>query len=174
MIPSFCPQCGTELGERRIEGRDRKWCGSCERPVYRNAVPCAGVTVLDGDRVLLVQRTAPPGEGEWSIPAGHLEVEEEPRVGAARELKEETGLSIDPAALTLLETAQLDSLGEKHVVSVGYAASVADVTGTPEAGSDAAAVEWVPLDGLAERPLRPHVEQRVRVRFARWPTSGSS
>jgi ADP-ribose pyrophosphatase YjhB (NUDIX family) len=161
VIPSYCPQCGTELGERRVEDRDRKWCGSCERPVYRNAVPCAGVTVLDGDRVLLVQRSVPPGEGSWATPAGHLEVEEEPRVGAARELEEETGLSVDPAALVLLEATQLEQFGEKHVVSVGYAASAADVTGTPEAGSDAAAVEWVPRERLAERPLRPHVERRV-------------
>ena len=82
-------------------------------------------------------------------------------MGAARELEEETGLSVDPAALVLLEATQLEQFGEKHVVSVGYAASAADVTGTPEAGSDAAAVEWVPRERLAERPLRPHVERRV-------------
>ena len=161
MIPAYCPRCGTGLGERRIEGRDRKWCGSCERPVYRNAVPCAGVTVLDGSRVLLVQRTVPPGAGSWSIPAGHLEVDEEPRVGAVRELEEETGLSVDPEALTLLEATQLEPFGEKHAVSIGYAASAADATGTVAAGSDAAAVEWVPRERLDKRALRPHVERRV-------------
>lgn len=161
MIPSYCPRCGSELGERRMEDRDRKWCPACERAVYRNAVPCAGVTVLDGGRVLLVRRAAPPGEGEWSTPAGHLEVEEEPRTAAARELREETGLAVDPADLVLLEATQLEPWGEKHVVSVGYAARREATDGTPSAGSDADAVEWVPVGELADRPLRPHVERRV-------------
>lgn len=161
MIPRYCDQCGAELDDWAFEGRQRKWCPDCDRPVFRNAVPCAGVTVVDGDRVLLVERTAEPGVGDWSIPAGHLEVAEEPRVGAVRELDEETGLTVEPSALTLLEATQLESVGEKHVVSVGYAARSSDATGTPEPGSDAGAVEWVAVDALDERPLRPHVQRRV-------------
>ena len=161
MIPEYCPRCGTELGERYVEGRVRKWCGECERPVYRNAVPCADVAVVDSERVLLVQRGAPPGEGEWTIPGGHLEFEEEPRVGAARELREETGLSVEPGALTLLEVTQLEPYREKHVVSTAYAVGVDAVSGTPEAGSDAAAVEWVTREEAADRDTRPHVERRV-------------
>jgi ADP-ribose pyrophosphatase YjhB (NUDIX family) len=161
VIPAYCPRCGVALGDREFDGRERKWCPGCERPVFRNPVPCAGVTVLDGDRVLLVKRTVDPGVGDWSLPAGHLEVEEEPRAGAARELEEETGLVVDPAALTLLEATQLHAPGEKHVVSVGYAVRAAEVTGTPEARSDAGAVEWVGVDELDARSLRPHVQRRV-------------
>lgn len=161
MIPRYCDQCGTELGERRVESRDRKWCPNCERYVFRNAVPCAGVAVVDGDRVLLVQRSVPPGAGEWATPGGHLEVDEEPRVAAARELREETGLRADPADLLLLEATQLEPSGEKHVVSVGYAVDASATTGDPAAGSDAAAVEWVARDAVTERPHRPYVPRRV-------------
>jgi 8-oxo-dGTP diphosphatase len=161
VTPSFCPRCGTELGEREVEGRDRKWCGDCERPVFRNAAPCADVTVLDGDRVLMVERAVPPNPGAWTVPGGHLEFEEEPRTGAARELREEAGLSVEPAALTLTEATQLEPFGEKRVVSVAYAVDVAETSGSATAGSDAAAVEWVPRDELAARQLRPHVQRRV-------------
>jgi ADP-ribose pyrophosphatase YjhB (NUDIX family) len=162
VIPEYCPRCGTELGERYVEGRERKWCGECERPVYRNAVPCADVAVVDGERVLLVQRGAPPGEGEWTIPGGHLEVDEEPHAGAARELEEETSLSVIPGALTLLETTQLEPYEKKHVVSTAFAVSADDVEGTASAGSDAEAVEWVTREEADERETRPHVERRVR------------
>jgi ADP-ribose pyrophosphatase YjhB (NUDIX family) len=161
VIPSYCDQCGTELGERRVEGRDRKWCPECERLVFRNAVPCAGVAVVDGDRVLLVERAVPPGEGDWTIPGGHLEVEEEPRVGAARELEEETGVRAPPEALTLLEATQLETVSDKHVVSMAYAVDVADTTGSPVAGSDAAAVEWVRHDKVTARPHRSHAPRRA-------------
>ena len=161
MIPKYCDQCGAELGERRVEGRDRKWCPSCERPVFQNAVPCAGVAVVDGERVLLVERAAPPGEGDWTIPGGHLEVGEEPRVGAARELEEETGVRAPPDALGLLEATQLETFADKHVVSVGYAVDVADTTGEPVAGSDARAVEWAHYEDVTERPHRPHAPRRA-------------
>lgn len=161
MIPSFCPRCGTELGEREVEGRDRKWCGDCERPIFRNAAPCADVTVLDGDRVLLVERAVPPDPGAWTIPGGHLEFEEDPRVGAARELREEAGLSVDPDALTLTEATQLEPFGEKRVVSVAYAVDAAETSGSAVAGSDAAGVEWVSRNELGARSLRPHVQRRV-------------
>jgi len=161
MTPNYCPQCGAELGERHVEGRERKWCADCERPVFRNAVPCADVAVVRGDEVLLVERSVPPDAGAWTIPGGHLELEEEPREGAARELEEETGLRVDAGKLVLLEATQLDAIDGKHVVSVAYAVNAADVAGTPTAGSDAAAVEWVSLLELEKRTLRPQVPRRA-------------
>ena len=98
--PRFCPACGTGLTDRRVEGRDRRFCPACERPVYRNPKPCAGVLVVDGGRLLLVERTEPPAVGAWSVPAGYLEADEPPRAAAARELREETGF--DPDGVSLL------------------------------------------------------------------------
>jgi 8-oxo-dGTP diphosphatase len=58
--------------------------------------PLVGVggVVIDGERVLLVRRGTEPLRGEWSIPGGLLEVGEALAAGVARELQEETGLTV--------------------------------------------------------------------------------
>ncbi|MBB5872227.1 8-oxo-dGTP pyrophosphatase MutT (NUDIX family) [Allocatelliglobosispora scoriae] len=60
------------------------------------------VLLVDGlGRVLLFHGADPaePDRPYWFTPGGGLDEGEEPRVAAARELMEETGLAIDPAAL---------------------------------------------------------------------------
>jgi ADP-ribose pyrophosphatase YjhB (NUDIX family) len=153
--PSYCPDCGAELGTRRIEGRDRAYCGACDRPVYRNAKPAAGVVVVDGARTLLVRRTNLPAAGSWSLPAGFLEHDEPPREGAVRELDEETGLVAAPESLVLSDTAFVDRPGEPSVLVVVYAAPRAATTGEPTPGSDAGAARFWRLDDLAAESVEP-------------------
>ncbi|MFD1074983.1 NUDIX hydrolase [Longispora fulva] len=50
----------------------------------------------DGTRMLLLRQ--PPGRA-WSLPAGLLDRRERPIVGAAREVREETGLDVRPEQL---------------------------------------------------------------------------
>lgn len=57
-------------------------------------IPAAAAVVVQGGRVLLIKRGFPPNEGKWSIPGGVIEVGEEARDAAVREVLEETGLRI--------------------------------------------------------------------------------
>ncbi|WP_305782868.1 NUDIX hydrolase [Symbioplanes lichenis] len=62
----------------------------------------ARVLLVDADdRVLLLHGSDParPGHFWWFTPGGGLDAGETPAEGAARELFEETGLRVDPAAL---------------------------------------------------------------------------
>lgn len=145
--PSYCPTCGGGLATRRVEGRERAYCGACERPVYRNSKPAAGVAVVDGPQALLVRRTNPPAVGSWSVPAGFLEHDEPPRAGAVRELEEETGVVADPGSLVLSATTFVERAAGPNVLVVVYAAPRAAAAGDPKPGSDAGAARfWRPGD----------------------------
>jgi ADP-ribose pyrophosphatase YjhB (NUDIX family) len=166
--PSFCPTCGTALDRRPVEGRDRPYCPGCERVVWRNPVPTAGVAVVDEqddeNRVLLVRRAQPPDAGEWGIPAGFLEHDERADRAAARELREETGLAVDPGALELLAVDRLDHPTGRRLVTVAYVVDRRRTSGEPTPGSDASEARFWTLDGLvsADEVLRGHDRDRVR------------
>jgi ADP-ribose pyrophosphatase YjhB (NUDIX family) len=57
--------------------------------------------VTDGDRtgLLVIRRAVPPGIGKLAFVSGFLESHEPWQQGAAREVREETGVVIDPETL---------------------------------------------------------------------------
>lgn len=147
--PAYCSTCGTELDDRKIEGRTRRYCHNCAKPIYRNPKPCAGVLVVDDQkRVLLVKRTEPPAAGSWSLPAGYLEADEPPQEAASRELHEETGLSVSTSDITLLDTNFVQHPSGQHILVVIYITTRASTTGSPTPGSDAGAARFWNLEEL--------------------------
>lgn len=147
--PAHCPTYGTALVDRKIEDRIRRYCGSCEKPIYRNPKPCAGVLVVnERGQVLLVKRTQPPAPGTWSVPAGYLEADEPPRQVAIRELREETGLTVATENIHLIETVFVRHPGEQHVVVIIFVTSQSATTGTVFSGSDAAEAKFWDLSEL--------------------------
>lgn len=63
----------------------------------RHSVSVAGVIVDDAGRALLVRRR---DNGHWEPPGGVLELDEDIEDGLRREVYEETGLFVQPSALT--------------------------------------------------------------------------
>ncbi|MFI6604464.1 NUDIX hydrolase [Nonomuraea sp. NPDC050536] len=66
---------------------------------HRNthSVSVAGVIIDDQGRALLTQRR---DNGHWEAPGGILELDEDITTGLVREIREETGLDVEPVALT--------------------------------------------------------------------------
>ena len=90
----FCTQCGA-LVERKIpEGDDheRYVCTACGEIFYENPLNIVGTLPVWEDRVLLCRRAIDPRKGYWTLPAGHQEMKETTRDGAARETQEEAGI----------------------------------------------------------------------------------
>lgn len=68
-----------------------------DHPGARHSVSVAGVVIDDRGRALLAQRR---DNGRWEAPGGVLERDEDIITGLLREVREETGLTVAPVALT--------------------------------------------------------------------------
>jgi len=106
-----------------------------------------GVILIDG-KVLLVRRRFEPMAGRWSLPGGTLELGETLQEGAAREMKEETGLEVKVGpVLDVFDRITRDADGRVlyHYVLVDFLCRA--VGGVPKAASDASEIALVdPVD----------------------------
>ncbi|MFB6241899.1 MAG: NUDIX domain-containing protein [Candidatus Nanosalina sp.] len=157
-VPSHCPYCGSELGMKREEGRERLYCSSCDRIIWRNAEPVAGVAVKKGEEVLLVKRGIEPGKGKWSLPAGFLELEETAEEAAVRELEEETDLSAEKGDLEFLDTLNIERFPEQRLLAVVFLLDAEEAEGEVSPGSDAVDAGFWNLEDFedSEEELRSH------------------
>jgi len=105
-------------------------------------VGVGAVVVLEG-RMLLVRRGSEPLKGHWTLPGGVLEVGETLVEGVAREVREETGLLVEPLELVELLDRIYREAGRVryHYVIADYLCRVTG--GELRAASDADAVRWV-------------------------------
>ncbi|MGW0844168.1 NUDIX hydrolase [Streptomyces sp. NPDC002787] len=73
------------------------------------------VILRDGDKILFSQRGGPYGHGRWHVPSGKLDAGEPLTVGAARELYEETGVTVSPEHLRLVHTVHHRQDGHERI-----------------------------------------------------------
>jgi 8-oxo-dGTP diphosphatase len=102
-----------------------------------------GAVVVREGRVLLVRRGNEPLKGQWSLPGGGLELGESLEAGLIREVREETGLTVEIVELVeLLDRIHRDAGRVRyHYVIADYLCRVTG--GELQAASDADAVRWV-------------------------------
>jgi phosphoribosylformylglycinamidine cyclo-ligase len=142
-----CPLCGAELAPGPFEGRERLRCQRGHYVHFENPASAAAGIVVDSEgRVLLVRRRLEPHRGDWALPAGYQDDEEEPRATARREIREETGLEVE--ALELFDAVYMPP-GERSAVNLlVYLCRV--VGGRLEAGDDVLDARFFDLDELPD------------------------
>ncbi len=128
--------------------------------------------VHGGREILLVERGRNPLKGYWSLPGGLVETGETLERAVCREVREETGLRIQPLRLfEIFERIMHDSRGraEYHYVLADYLCTV--MGGRLRAGDDTSRVAWSSRAGLDGYQLtegtREVIERAFRARGKR-------
>ncbi|MCL4297391.1 MAG: NUDIX hydrolase [Anaerolineae bacterium] len=131
-----------------VDQHERLVCNDCSFVFYQNSKPCAGVLIIEKDKLLLIKRAIEPFKGYWDIPGGFLEPGEHPEIGAVREILEETGLHVQLGELLGIFMDVYETTGDP-TLNLFYTATIAG--GEARAGSDAAHLHWFDLDALPQQ-----------------------
>ena len=126
-----------------------------------------GALIVEAGKILLVRRAQEPLKGRWSIPGGLLELGEPLQDGVRREVREETGLEVEPTEpIEILDRIYCEEGRVRyHYVIVDYLCRVTG--GSLQAASDAAEVhwatrsEWSSHSALALEPITVRVLEKA-------------
>jgi ADP-ribose pyrophosphatase YjhB (NUDIX family) len=140
----FCPRDAAEL----VREDDHLHCPACDARYWANSVPGAQAVIARDGAVLLGRRRFDPGNGLWDLPGGFLHEGEDALDALRREVREETGLEIEPKRF--LGTWNED-YWERDVLCLTWLAE--PVGGVERAGDDLVELRWFsPRD-------RPHGDE---------------
>ena len=107
-------------------------------------VIAVGAVVVHKNRILLIRRGKEPAKGEWAIPGGRVELGETMREAVAREIMEETCVSIRPGELVyFFETIQPDPDGRIRFHYTIFDFMAEYLAGEPNPRDDAMDARWV-------------------------------
>lgn len=140
----YCSSCGSKVEERQAFGQLRPVCPSCGRVHFLDPKVGAGVLIAEDNKILLVRRSVEPELGKWTIPAGFVEGDEDPRETASRECLEETGLEVQIGKLVNVIHGREHSSGASIVII--YTGEI--VAGELAPSDDADAAEFFALSEL--------------------------
>jgi 8-oxo-dGTP diphosphatase len=142
-----CPVCGAEI--EPLDGGAKVQCHACGYTQYAHSSVTACALVVDSaGRLLLARRARPPFQGKWDLPGGFVAEGEHPLDAVRRELREETGLDVEPDRFVgvWMDRYGEDGAGE-HTLNLYWTATA---EGDPRAADDVSEVGWFARDDLPE------------------------
>ncbi len=104
----------------------------------------------NGDQILLIRRKKPPYQNFWALPGGFFEkTDEDLQYGAARELREETSLVLEPEKFVQIKTYGHNFDPRMKIVDTAFAVRVPKkMMDKAKADDDAAEHRWFNINEL--------------------------
>ncbi len=143
----YCPRCGSS---HFVEHNSKaKRCCNCNFVYYFNSSAATVALILNSqDELLVTRRAHEPAKGTLDLPGGFIDMYETGEEGVAREVREETGL-------TVLQSSYLFSLPniypfsgfEVHTLDMFFLCRVDNVS-APEAHDDVAETFFIPISKI--------------------------
>jgi 8-oxo-dGTP diphosphatase len=122
-----------------------------ETKAYKNPTPTVDCIIeLSGNRIILIRRAKPPLG--WALPGGFVDEGEPLHAAAAREAREETGLTVEVIE-QFFTYSDPKRDPRKHTVSTVY---IVRAQGEPQGGDDAAEARAFPVDALPQELCFDH------------------
>lgn len=112
----------------------------------RPAVTVDAILISPDRKILLIERGREPYKGQWALPGGFIDMDEELETACIRELEEETGIRVE--ALRQFKAFGGVNRDPRHrTISVIFYAFTDDEL-IALAGDDASKAQWFHLDHL--------------------------
>ncbi len=122
--------------------------------------------IVRADQILVVRRARAPANGLFSLPGGVVEIGETLMQAVAREVREETSLTIEPVGLAGFReaiTRDRDDRVERHFVILPFAARW--LAGEPLLNEELSEARWLHPAELAGLPTTPGLAEIVAAAF---------
>lgn len=120
-------------------------------------------------KLLLIRRALAPFRGQWALPGGFVQMEEDLEQAARRELQEETGVT-DIFLEQLFSYGNPDRDPRERVISITYFALIPSDRIVLQAATDAEEADWFVLDRLPQlafdhATIVADAQQRLRAKL---------
>lgn len=167
----YCVNCGAELVARIVEGRGVEGCPNDDFVLWHDPKVTTAVVVEVAGGILLGRRAIEPGRGQWCLPGGFVNDDEDPWDAAARECMEEICAPVEMSRL--VGVYHIAKRTAPSMIGIAYEARLAEGS-RPSAGLEMLEVGVFALDSLPPVAFPSHQKILDEYRAAKSPVQAAA